>query len=72
MGRSRNFGWESGHEYSCTMQADEDREAAEEQRILDEAEAIVRRKKDKLEKLRAAAAGSTDEDEDADQRHDEL
>lgn len=37
-------------------QADEERENAEEQRIIAEAEAIVRSRKAKLEKMRAAAS----------------
>lgn len=56
----------------CPLQADEGKEAAEEQRILDEAAAIVRRKKSRLEKLaKAAAAESGDGDEDG-LLHDEL
>jgi hypothetical protein len=58
----------------CPLQADEGREAAEEQRILDEAATIVRRKKSKLEKLAAAAAKEiSGDDEHADEQlHDEL
>ena len=56
----------------CPLQADEGREAAEEQRILDEAAAIVRRKKSKLEKLAKAAAAEISDGDGDDQLHNEL